>query len=181
MKLKNQKHTCTSFIIRNCFLHLFPHVDGLLHQTNELGHWSSLRFCLPEIPLIRKKYKAHHVYSLCVPMYVSFPLDGFDSSDSAIHYAHTYLKSYETNQSWLEYIWWESTAIEALYWLSNQPLRRLFCGWFTECTLVGKIIREERESSETGLEKGIPENGSLFMCSINNKIVIINTLRTNWR
>ena len=44
-----------------------------------------------------KRYKAHHVYSLCVNMYVSFPLAGFDTSESATHLSPIYLRSCEKN------------------------------------------------------------------------------------
>ncbi|GKF86318.1 hypothetical protein Tco_0254145, partial [Tanacetum coccineum] len=46
----------------------------------------------------RKIHEVHHVYSLCVQMYVSFPLAGFDTSESATHCMHIYLKESTADQ-----------------------------------------------------------------------------------
>ena len=92
---------CTSFIIRHCFLHLFPHVVGIIHQKPQVKNTDFLcgyDICLPGITSFKKKYKVHHVYSLCIQMYVSFPLAGFDTSESATHFTHIYLKSCEKNK-----------------------------------------------------------------------------------
>ena len=104
------------FYHRNCFLHLFPYVVGIIHQNIELKHWLSLRLWplssrhiinYDEVLSSSRVLGMHSDVCLLPPWWFWY------LRISNTLYAHI-LEILWEELTWLKYIWWESTATETL-------------------------------------------------------------------